>query len=411
MQMFKKIVKVILAGCALPCVLLMRILSPLVIVRIFVLDLSRVGHALPHFDMYISRRDAGLDGSRNFDIYCFNQGKVANDQIKKMLERTIPIFPFAFWVDKVNKRIPGWQKHSVPGRSRLYYDFIGKPAPNLRFTKEELQYGQEELQKLGVPRNNPFICFHARDAAYLNMYQPQTNWDYHSYRNADIKNYVPAVEKLVSKGYFAIRMGRFVAKAVKTDNPKIIDYAAAGGTDFLDMYLSARCRFFIAGSDGLAEMPTIFRRPVIWIDFVPFSTVYLIAQGQLFIPKKLRSLKENRLLTFDEMLNTQVAQYGRTEDYQKAGIEVIDNSPKEIMDVALEMEERLNGTWEETEEDQDLQQRFGKIVIGRDERKFFGSIGADFLRENQELLNQKVVMNKERGVNAIHIGNSSSIGS
>lgn len=382
---FRKIFNLILAALALPFVLLMRILSPLMTVRIFVLDLGRIGHVLPHFDMYISRRDAGLESPRSFDIYCFNRGKVANYQIKKMLERTIPVFPFVFWVDKVNKRIPGGKKHVIPWRSRLHCELVDTASPNLSFTENELQYGQKELQRLEVPHNNPYICFHARDAAYLNTYQPQANWDYHSYRNADISNYVPAVEKLVGKGYFAIRMGRFVGKKLQTDNPRIIDYAAKGGTDFLDMYLGAHCRFFIAGSDGLAEIPIIFRRPVVWIDFVPFSAVHLVAKGQLFIPKKLWSLKENRMLTFDEMINKKVAQYSRTEDYQKAGVEVINNSPEEILDVAMEMEERLNGTWNETEEDKELQQRFCGIV-SRTDRKFLGRIGAKFLRQHRGLL-------------------------
>ena len=350
------------------------------------LDPGRIGHILPYFDVYISRRKAGLEDRRNFDIYCFNRGKVANDQAKKMVEMAIPIWPFAFWVDKVNKRIPGWEKHVVPDRSRLHCDLAGTALPNLSFTGDELQYGQKELQRLGVPHNIPYICFHARDAAYLNTYQPQANWDYHSYRNADINNYVPAVEKLVSKGYFAVRMGRFVGQTLQTDNPRIIDYAAKGGTDFLDMYLSAHCRFFLAGSDGLAEIPTTFRRPVVWIDFIPFSVMYLIAKGQLFIPKKLWSLKENRLLTFEEMYNPPVAQYGRTEDFQKAGIEIINNSSEEIVDVAMEMEERLKGTWNETQEDEELRQRFRKIVDKRGERKALGRIGAKFLRQHKELL-------------------------
>jgi len=182
-------------------------------------------------------------------------------------------------------------------------------------------------------------------------------------------------------------MGRFVSKEIKTGNSRIIDYAAKGGTDFLDMYLSAQCRFFIAGSDGLALMPTAFRRPVVWIDFVPFSTVYLVTKGQLFIPKRLWLSKEKRMLTFDEMLNTEVAQYDRTEQYQKASIEVINNTPEEISDVSTEMDERLKGTWNETEEDKELQQRFREIVSeGNKKRKFFGAIGAKFLRQHKELL-------------------------
>lgn len=392
MKIFKKIKNLILGVCALPFVLLIRMLSPWVIVRICVFDLSRVGHVLPQFDMYMCRRKTGLYGQGNFDIFCFSKGKIANYQIKKMVERVIPIFPFAFWIDKVNKRIPGWRKHVIQEGSILNYDLVGKTSPNISFTQEELKYGRQEFKKLlassqlETSDHHPFICFHARDSRYLSTHQPEINWDYHSYRNADINNYVPAAQKLVEKGYFAFRMGRFIAQKIKTPHPKIIDYAADSATDFLDMYLSAHCRFFIAGSDGLAFMPTVFRRPVIWIDFIPLSCINITIKEHLVIPKKLWSLKENRLLTFDEMLNTQVAKYDRAEDYQKAGIQVLNNSPEEIIDVAMEMEERLNGTWVQTQEDRELQQRFLEIIGGKSEYKFFGSIGAKFLRQHKALL-------------------------
>ncbi|MCK5013484.1 MAG: TIGR04372 family glycosyltransferase [Candidatus Omnitrophica bacterium] len=386
MMILKKIGNVIIGAIALPFVLLMRILYPFVIVRICVWDLSRIGHILPHFDMYVSRRDSRVDDSRNFDICCFKRGKVVNYQIKKMVERAIPTYPLAFWVDKVNKRLPGWEKHVVPESNRLNSDLDSKIPPHISFTQKEHESGKEELKKLGISDNHPFICFHAREASYLNTHQPEVNWDYHSYRNADICNYIPAAEKLASKGYFAIRMGRHVEGAVKTNNPRIIDYATNHRTDFLDMYLSAHCCFFLAGSDGLAYVPTVFRRPVVWIDYIPLSAVFIPTIEHMFIPKKLWSLKENRMLTFDEILNSEVAKYCTTEAYQKAGIKVIDNSAEEIIDVAMEMEERLQGTWKETEEDKELQQRFLKIVGNIKECKTFGLIGAKFLRAHKGLL-------------------------
>lgn len=386
MQIFKKIFNLILAALSLPFVLLIRILSPLVTVRIFVLDLSRIGHVLPQIDLYFSKSKAGLHGS-NFDMFCFSRGKIANYQIKKMVERVVPIVPFVFWVHKVNKRIPGWEKHTVA--SGLSYDLSGT-SPNLNFTEKELLDGQEFLKRLGIPHNSSFICFNAREASYLETYEPGMNWDYHSYRNADINSYLLAVEHLVSKGYFAVRMGRFVSQKLKTANPKIIDYAENSATDFFDVYLSAHCRFFIAGSDGLVYMPRIFRRPVTWINYTPLNAIRIHTpiKGQLFIPKKLWSLREKCFLTFNEMLSAPVSEFYRTEDYQKAGIEVVDNSPEEIMDVVMEMEERLNGTWNETEEDEELQQIFWRIVGGNNEHKFFGRIGARFLRQHRELLDK-----------------------
>jgi len=391
MLILKKIGKLILAICALPFVLLIRILSPFILIRIYVWDISRIAHPLINIDMYLNRREVGLENPRGINIFCFNSVGVANYQEKKMLERAMPIWPFAYWIDKVNRRIPGWERHAGTNESRAHNkDIEIKVGLNLKFTSNELEFGQKELKKLGVPENCPYICFHAREASYLKTRNSEVDWDYHSYRNADISNYLPAVEQLVCKDYYAIRMGRHVENEFKTNNPRIIDYAASGRTDFLDMYLSAHCHFFIAGSDGLADVPRVFKRPVIWIDFIPFSVVPITeAQAglmkHLFIPKKHWLIKEKRLLTFDELLNTEVAHYTRTEHFQKAGIEVINNTAEEIMDVSIEMEERLNKTWQEIEEDKELQRKFQEIISGGSKYRF-GTIGTKFLREHKELL-------------------------
>jgi len=385
-----KIKTLILSLLAIPLVLLIRILSPLVTVRILKLGIFKIGLVLPVFDTFVCRRKAGLNGSRTIDFCCFGEKEICNGQVKKMIERSIPIHPFAFWVDKVNRCIPGWEKHVIPYTIRIHCDSTVQALPSLSFTEDELEFGREQLKKLGVVPGSPFICFHAREATYLNTHLSHMNWDYHDYRNADIDNYTSAIEALVSKGYFAVRMGRHVEKEFKAVDSKIIDYAVSGGSDFLDMYLSAHCRFFIAGSDGLAEVPTVFRRPVVWIDFVPFAPVHLVTKGQLFIPKKFRLSKEERFLTLDEMLNTEVAQYGRTEEFQEAGIEMVNNTPEEILDVSMEMEDRLNETWVETQEDKELQQRFREIVEGNNRRKFSGLIGAQYLRQNKELLGESL---------------------
>lgn len=388
MKILIKIKNITLGILALPFVLLMRMISPFIIVRIWTFELHRVGHALLQLNIHIHRQSSDEDGLRYFEVFCFKKDKIANYQVKKMMEKIVPICPFAFWADKINKRIPGWEKHVgvylINGK--LNCDLNAKVSLPLKFTVQEIEHGQTELIKLGIPSEKSYICFNARETSYLSTHQPEMNWEYHSYRNSDIDTYIPAIERLVSKGYFAIRMGRFVSKKIKTNHSRIIDYAANGGTDFLDMYLSAHCRFFVSGSDGLAFMSIIFGRPIVWINFVPFSSIYLVSKGHLLIPKKLWLIQEKRMLTFDEMLNTEISTYGRTEQYSKAGIEVINNTPEEIMDVSMEMEERLNGTWEETQEDKILQEEIQRILENTNIRKFYGRIGAKFLRQHKELI-------------------------
>ena len=81
-----------------------------------------------------------------------------------------------------------------------------------------------------------------------------------------------------------------------------------------------------------------------------------------------------------------------TNEYTKNNVELKENEPEEIRDLAIEMDDRLNGKWKETDEDIMLQKKFWSIfkeniknlnlekpLHGKIKSKF----GAKFLRENQ----------------------------
>ena len=69
-------------------------------------------------------------------------------------------------------------------------------------------------------------------------------------------------------------------------------------------------------------------------------------------------------------------------------IEIVKNTAEEISEVALEMYQRLNGTWIETDEDIELQNRFKKLrdAVPKWQVQEGVRIGADFLRRYQHLL-------------------------
>jgi putative glycosyltransferase (TIGR04372 family) len=72
---------------------------------------------------------------------------------------------------------------------------------------------------------------------------------------------------------------------------------------------------------------------------------------------------------------------------QRSGLELVHNTPDEISAVVREMEQRIDGTWLEAEEDEELQRRFGAlyqpahVCYGMP-----GCIGAEFLRQHSYLL-------------------------
>jgi putative glycosyltransferase (TIGR04372 family) len=338
--------------------------------------------------MYMCERDAGTHGSRRLDIF-YHSGPISNQQLKSMWERVLPVWPIARPLDRLNQRLPGATKHVVPLRTIRDIDgLLRNSGPHLSFTQEEIRLGQTALTEMGIVDSKQFVCFHVRDSAYLNNAFPTQDWSYHDYRNSSINNYIPAAIELVARGHFAIRMGASVTGKLDTDVPQIIDYASNGKrNDFLDIYLSALCRFFISTGSGIDAVSMSFRRPVLYVNFLPLEYLHTWGPDDLMIPKYLWLPSEDRFLSFRETIESGAGRLLHSEFYRERGIEVIENTPQEIKAAAVEMDERLNGTWERNAEDDELQQRFWSIYSGSDlHGEIVARISAQFLRENRHLL-------------------------
>ncbi len=91
-----------------------------------------------------------------------------------------------------------------------------------------------------------------------------------------------------------------------------------------------------------------------------------------------------------EMIESGAGRLPRGEQYDERGIEVVKNTPGEILDAVNEMEARLDGTWQSTEEDEELQRRFWlpfkSSPFHNPDGKIRGRIGTQYLRQNSELL-------------------------
>ena len=152
----------------------------------------------------------------------------------------------------------------------------------------------------------------------------------------------------------------------------------------------------------------IFRRPVAYANSIPLEHAFTSTAKDLFIPKKLWLRKEHRFLTFREINSSGAGQFLRSEQYERLELEVIENTPEEITSLAVEMHERLDGTWQGTEEDDELQREFwaifnrsgrsgtfdAELFINQTPGSWLGTlhgeirsrIGTEFLRQNKALL-------------------------
>jgi len=295
--------------------------------------------------------------------------------------------------------IPGGAIHEIGNNthtSRDLHNLLDSFPPHLKFTSEEEARGEAGLKMMGIEKHTPFVCLNVRDSAYLDAHQSK-DWSYHNYRDSDIANYILAAEELAERGYFVIRMGAMVHEAIKSDHPKVIDYATNGmRSDFMDIYLGAKCEFCISTATGFDSVPGIFRRPIVYVNMVPLGYLFTCRTQVIAITKHHFAVEKGQKLTLREIFNHDVGLCLGTSFYEAKGIQLIENTPEEIRDVVIEMVERLNGTWQPEPNDDVLQCRFWEIYPvharklhnekGPLHGEIRGLIGSQFLRNNSEFL-------------------------
>jgi len=243
--------------------------------------------------------------------------------------------------------------------------------PLLTRSSSDYERGWNCLQDLGVPKNAWFVCLHVREDGF----RPEGTI---SHRSADINTYLLAIELIVARGGWVIRMGDPSMKPLPYMS-QVIDYAhTEAKSDWMDVFLCSSCRFFLGSASGLVTVPLIFGVPCALTNIWPISGRSPSSQD-LFIPKLAWSEVENRYLTFEEALAPRFFFNLNSKLLYSWGIKVVDNTPEEINDLVLEMLDRLEGKFQYTEEDEVLQQQFNSLPTPYGPSAFNSRMGRSFL--------------------------------
>jgi putative glycosyltransferase (TIGR04372 family) len=247
-------------------------------------------------------------------------------------------------------------------------------GPLLTLTDSDNDRGWQCLQTLGVPPDAWFVGLHVREGRTTQR----------GARDADIRTYRMAIESIVARGGWVIRMGD-PSMTPMLPIPHAIDYVhSAVYSDWMDVFLWAKCRFFIATTSGPAFVPPTFGVPCVATNWFPLLFRRWFGQD-IYIPKLLWSESEERFLTFAEALSSGVGNAESLDFLSSVGIRVIDNTPEEIDEAVVEILERLDGTLRYSDEDEQLQARFNTMWASN---AFLanGRIGRAFLRKYAHLI-------------------------
>ncbi len=361
--------------------------------RVGYLIRDRIGHYIFDVEWYLTVDKIDREIPALGRDILFLEGVSCNAFLDRMVKRQVPVRLLARPLHRATEFIPAkFSQVLAPARerngSRDPMGRMGSQQTALRFTATENLDGQQALVEFGLPPKQRFVCLMVRDGAYLEkrIRGWPGRWDYHSYRDSPIEDYKDCVSRLLTLGYFVIRMGQVVERRLAIDDPRVIDYPFSKyKSDFLDIWLPARCTFGISTGTGLDAVSLVFQRPIVYVNFLPLVD-NLSWSENIFVPKYLRWKKNGRLLSVKEYVSYSLNSSHR---YVEEGIEVNNLQPHEITAAANEMHHRLCNNWKVDPLDEENQSRFwGEADLTEKCPKAHNfinpeaRIGAQFLRDN-----------------------------
>ena len=352
--------------------------NPFIRIRLIKLFSSRIGHYSFNTEAIMCGLALNLDDDKKQKTFFYIPpgSTICNTQLHTMWKRTLSIIPASMIASEVDKLLQkvGHKKYrndaikktfEPGGDGRDRWGLLKKINKcHLSFTAEEHQKAKILMNKLGIPDGSSFVCLLVRDSHYLNSYIPSGNWSYHDYRDADVNAYQKAAQYLADKGYYVIRMGKIVKEPFNAAHPNIIDYAVSEWrSDFLDVYLAAHCFFFLSTCTGLDSVARVFRKPLLVTNLgLPDFDIW--HPWNLFIPKKMMDIKNDRIISFKEMNQLYQAMSKKQtimSVLKEKNLRFIDNTQDEIADVVQEMLDKLENACQYSEDDEKLQEMFWNI--------------------------------------------------
>jgi putative glycosyltransferase (TIGR04372 family) len=263
--------------------------------------------------------------------------------------------------------------------------------PTLSFTKDENRRGIGLQSQVLSDNYSPFVCIGVAEPIYyhikhnskkivetdLDLYSCMPSWE----------NYIACTRELKNHALKTVRVGPHVSKNLaEISDSSIIDYASEMRTEFGDVWLLANCKFVIAGGTGNFWISSALNKPALLTDTYGISnSSYTI--GDLAIPQLAWSKSDKDLLPFSWLM-AQGEGWGHKKSLINGDIEIIKNTAEEITEAVIEMNQRIDGTWVETDEDIELQERFRELrkAIPQWQVQQSVRIGAAFLRRYKHLL-------------------------
>ena len=279
----------------------------------------------------------------------------------------------------------------------LQHHLLWQLEPATELNKVEIEFGKNLMNDLGIPVGEEYVCLGLKEAAYYASITPDSGFGQDlshqakDSRNVDIANYMLAANYLANLGIYVVRAGSIVGMALPKDrHPLIIDYASEARSELGDLILGANCKFSIIAATGVWVFSAAQNRPMANCDQYELGYRHdMLQQGSpsLWTLRVLKNRQTLGLVRFSEMA-AGGQKWADDKVLASLGLEPIPNTPEEILDAVVEMNDWIDGKLELSDFDEELQTKFYNCYPPetRLEKNPLVRISPSFLRKYQDLL-------------------------
>jgi putative glycosyltransferase (TIGR04372 family) len=197
--------------------------------------------------------------------------------------------------------------------------------------------------KYGIPEDKPVAVVHARESGWLNA-------AYHDFRNASISNYVEAIDLLIDKGFFVVRIGDASMTPVNHPSPHFLDLARSGTfQDGEDSCFIAFCSLYIGQTSGPFSLAAIMGKDMVVTNEV--NTFIGRWRHEEEVDPLMLVLFKGHVARADGnrfgLLEILFRRPRHTaQDFEQDGIDLVENTPEDIRLTVQEFLARRAGQWD-----------------------------------------------------------------
>ena len=330
---------------------------------------TRIGHLSANTEMIRLRTLSNnyKNAKKTIIVYCSESKNPANYQLRDMFFRNSLHLsgPIAWATLMTAIKVNFFNPHASESNKYLQIDREGLLADTrfttLRFSDLEIQKGEAFLDSIQADPKK-IVCLNVRDDNYL--YKTLGfETSYHNFRNSEISTYRASAEILAEMGYTVFRMGFSVNQPLASKHHRVIDYAVNGmRTEFRDIYLGAICKFCVSTGSGWDGIPTIFRRPVLFLNCLPVFAPTIKTLNSVVYPKILVEESTESPQCLGNLIKLNIAKRIKDQICREALVKIKDLSSEELVEAVTEMAQRVEGTFVETPEQKEMQAKLKSIL-------------------------------------------------